>query len=57
MNVEAVMAESALWKEVLMAKYGIRVINYFDLGRLMPPFYVSLSWKDIGRVKVGLDLS
>jgi mannosylglycoprotein endo-beta-mannosidase len=37
----------ALWKEVLVAKYGLHILNNVNLSMEVSPYFESLWWKDI----------
>jgi hypothetical protein len=37
----------ALWKEVLVAKYGSHIVNNVNLSLEGIPYYASLWWKDV----------
>jgi hypothetical protein len=39
--------DSPLWKEVLVAKYGINIVNNVRLSLEVPPYFASLWWKDL----------
>jgi hypothetical protein len=42
----------ALWKEVLVAKYGNHILNNVDLPNAPLPYYASLWWKDACNIDV-----
>jgi hypothetical protein len=38
---------SALWKEVLVAKYGNHLVRNVNLSNEITPYFASLWWKDV----------
>ncbi|KAK2452536.1 hypothetical protein QL285_000319 [Trifolium repens] len=44
--------ESALWKKVLVAKYGIHIVNNVNLSYEPTPYFASIWWKDVRDLEV-----
>jgi hypothetical protein len=49
--------EVALWKEVLVAKYGSHIVNNVNLSLEGIPYYASLWWKDLRNLDDGVNSS
>jgi mannosylglycoprotein endo-beta-mannosidase len=49
--------DSALWKEVLVAKYGPHIVNNANLSSEAVPNYASLWWHDVRNLEVGVNNS
>jgi hypothetical protein len=47
----------AVWKEVLVSKYGANVVGRVDLGDDVKPWYSSLWWKDVCSIGSNLGIN
>jgi hypothetical protein len=51
------MNENAVWKEVIINKYGNTAVGKVELGEECKPWYASLWWKDVCSIGKNLNLN
>ncbi|MCH91770.1 LINE-1 reverse transcriptase like [Trifolium medium] len=47
--------ENELWKDVLVAKYGVDIVRKVSWANVAPPYFASLWWKDIRDIEACID--